>query len=183
MKLALFLCLSLLPQGAAFFSSLGSRQASTASSKGTPSVSSTARVQRKYQNWTWKSKYGEHGINYRIEGPVDGPPILLTHGFGANLNHFRFDIPSLVQAGYRVYAMDLLGFGASDKPSNVPYSVELFTQQMIDFIGSQMDSEQPWILAGNSIGGLCSLNVAAKRERDIQFPFDISTIVLFNSGK
>ena len=50
----------------------------------------------------------DYNINYRVEGPKDGPPILLVHGFGANVNHFRFQFPTLVAEGYRVYAVDLL---------------------------------------------------------------------------
>lgn len=142
---------------------------------------SPPRVQREYETWTWKSNHGTYRINYRAEGPKDGTPILLTHGFGANLNHFRHQFPALVDSGYRVYAMDLLGFGASEKPSNVPYSIDLFTQQMIDFVATH--DKGSWILAGNSMGGLCSLNAAAKVGKAHTPRFDISTIILFNSGK
>lgn len=55
-------------------------------------------------------------------GPEDGPPILLIHGFGASVGHFRRNFPVLVGAGYRVYAVDLLGFGSSDKPKDVTVS-------------------------------------------------------------
>lgn len=54
-----------------------------------------------------------------IKGPQNGPPILLIHGFGASVGHFRKNIPVLAGEGYRVYAIDLLGFGASDKPKDV----------------------------------------------------------------
>jgi pimeloyl-ACP methyl ester carboxylesterase len=68
-----------------------------------------------------------------------------------------------------VYGIDLIGFGASDKPSgpHVPYSIELFVQLLCDFISyindqrreQQHQQQQPqplpsWIVAGNSIGGL-----------------------------
>lgn len=115
-------------------------------------------VQRFHETWEWttqdtKGKPRTYQINYRVEG--EGPPLLLVHGFGANLNHFRYNIPALVQAGYKVYALDLLGFGGSEKPSKpetVGFSIELFAQQMVDFMESR-NEEQPWILAGNSIGG------------------------------
>lgn len=54
-----------------------------------------------------------------FQGPDNAPPILLIHGFGASVGHFRKNIPTLVGEGYRVYAIDLLGFGASDKPTDV----------------------------------------------------------------
>ena len=43
----------------------------------------------------------------------------MIHGFGASVGHFRKNIPVLAGEGYRVYAIDLLGFGASDKPKDV----------------------------------------------------------------
>ena len=149
----------------------------TINTKSTP-----PRVQREYETWTWKSNHGSFRINYRVEGPKDGQPILLSHGFGANVNHFRHQFPALVSEGYRVYAMDFLGFGASEKPANVPYSIDFFTQQMIDFVATH-DSDSKWILIGNSMGGLCSLNAAAKIEKSFVPPFGIAAVVLFNSGK
>jgi pimeloyl-ACP methyl ester carboxylesterase len=135
-------------------------------------------VRRNYETFVWtysdnESSNTSYNINYRVEGPVDGPPILLVHGFGANVNHFRFQFPALAASGYRVYAVDLLGFGASDKPPIAPYSIELFTQLLVDFVKS-MNAQKSWIIAGNSIGGLCSLAVAN------QIPECIRGVVLFN---
>jgi hypothetical protein len=73
-------------------------------------------------------------INYRREGNPNDPPILLIHGFGANVNHFRYNIPLLVQAGYQVYAVDVLGFGASDKPKDENYSISLWVDLVCDFM-------------------------------------------------
>jgi pimeloyl-ACP methyl ester carboxylesterase len=116
-------------------------------------------VQRKYETFLWMHEGREYDINYRVEGPLDGPPLLLVHGFGANVNHFRFQFQSLPQQGYRVYAIDLLGFGASDKPGDAPYSIELFAKLVQDFLLT-MNSKDPWMIAGNSIGGLTCLCVA-----------------------
>jgi hypothetical protein len=65
-------------------------------------------VVRFHQRWDWNYKGRTYQINYRVEGDDGNPPMLLTHGFGANLNHFRYNIPALVDAGYKVYAIDLL---------------------------------------------------------------------------
>jgi pimeloyl-ACP methyl ester carboxylesterase len=158
-----------------------------------------ALVRRKYKTFLWRNQHDlvddeeeeyYYDINYRVEGPIDGPPILLVHGFGANVNHFRFQFPALVDAGYRVYAVDLLGFGASDKPKDANYSIELFVQLLSDFIQAMSyknkekedenkqwvssDSTNQWIVAGNSIGGLCSLGVAER------LPELVRAVVLFN---
>jgi pimeloyl-ACP methyl ester carboxylesterase len=47
------------------------------------------------------------------------------HVIGGNAGHFARLIPYLAE-NYRVYAIDLLGFGASDKPANVEYGPELW---------------------------------------------------------
>lgn len=154
-----------------------------------------ARVQRIYQTYDWVSPATNltHSINYRVDGDptTSKPPILLVHGFGANINHFRYNFPLLVEEGHRVVAIDLLGFGASDKPSEEEYSIELWMELLCDFIRDKEDEimmkkrssygmngydEQKWIIGGNSIGGLCSLGVAKT------LPDKIQGCVLFNAA-
>jgi pimeloyl-ACP methyl ester carboxylesterase len=145
-----------------------------------------------------------YNINYRVDGPIGGIPVLLVHGFGANVNHFRYQFPALCAAGYRVYAIDLIGFGASDKPICAPpstattnhhssndatndrpfgYCIELFSELIRDFIvdidnnenqSTQHQQRRRWMIAGNSIGGLCCLSVAAT------IPDKIQSVTLFN---
>jgi pimeloyl-ACP methyl ester carboxylesterase len=80
--------------------------------------------------------------------------LVLVHGFGASIGHWRKNIPVLAAAGYRVYAIDLLGFGASTKPP-IDYSLELWQQQLYDFW--QTFIAEPTVFVGNSIGALLSL--------------------------
>ncbi|MEM7159551.1 MAG: haloalkane dehalogenase [Myxococcota bacterium] len=56
-------------------------------------------------------------IHYVDEGPRDAPPVLLMHGEPSWSYLYRTMIPPLVEAGRRVLAPDLVGFGRSDKPS------------------------------------------------------------------
>lgn len=56
----------------------------------------------------------------------------------------------------QVYAIDLLGFGRSDKPL-IDYSTELWRDQLLDFVAEFCD--KPAVLVGNSIGSLVSLMV------------------------
>lgn len=57
----------------------------------------------------------------------------------------------------QVYAIDLLGFGRSDKPL-LDYSTELWRDQLLDFMAEFVDA--PAVLVGNSIGSLVSLMVS-----------------------
>ena len=135
-------------------------------------------VTRKYETYSWK--YGDKvfDINYRVAGNGK-QPILLIHGFGANLLHFRYNQPILAEnENYIVYAIDLLGFGASEKPKDIEYSIELFSQLVQDFILDHRDETEnpsvPWILGGNSIGGLTCLATAAS------IPDSVAGIILYN---
>ncbi len=84
--------------------------------------------------------------------------MLLLHGFGASIGHWRQNLPSLSQQ-HTVYAIDLLGFGASEKVT-APYGIEFWVDQVYDFWRTFI--RQPVILVGNSIGSLICLAVAAQ---------------------
>ena len=58
-------------------------------------------------------------MHYVDEGPRDGPPVVLLHGEPTWSYLYRTMIPPLVEAGHRVLAPDLVGFGKSDKPTRI----------------------------------------------------------------
>lgn len=63
---------------------------------------------------------GEGGtlrVHHLDEGPADAPPVLLMHGEPTWCFLYRHVIPTLVDAGHRVVAPDLVGMGRSDKPT------------------------------------------------------------------
>jgi pimeloyl-ACP methyl ester carboxylesterase len=62
---------------------------------------------------------GGVGIEVSVEGPDDGRPVLLMHGWPDTHRLWRHQVAALSAAGYRTIAPDLRGFGASDKPSEV----------------------------------------------------------------
>lgn len=104
--------------------------------------------------WSWRG----HQIQYTVEGNANSQPLVLIHGFGASIGHWRNNIPVLAEAGYRVYAIDLLGFGGSDKPA-INYSLELWQELLQDFWQEYI--QQPTVFIGNSIGALLSLMMVA----------------------
>ncbi len=73
-------------------------------------------------NWPYKARYVSiDGLRqaYVDEGPADGDVVLLLHGQPSWSYLYRKMIPVLVDAGYRVIAMDHLGMGRSDKPIDI----------------------------------------------------------------
>ena len=103
--------------------------------------------------WTWQG----YKIQYTVMGT--GRPLVLVHGFGASMGHWRKNIPVLAAAGYQVFALDLLGFGGSDKPP-LNYTVEVWVELLKDFCTAHI--QEPAIFIGNSIGGLLCLMVVAE---------------------
>lgn len=102
--------------------------------------------------WNWKG----YKIQYTVMG--EGCPLVLVHGFGASIGHWRKNIPFLASGGYRVFAIDLLGFGGSDKPP-LNYTMELWSELLKDFQAAHIQA--PTVFIGNSIGALLSLMAIA----------------------
>lgn len=102
--------------------------------------------------WNWKG----YKIQYTVMG--EGSPLVLVHGFGASIGHWRKNIPFLASGGYRVFAIDLLGFGGSDKPA-LNYTMELWSELLKDFQAAHIQA--PTVFIGNSIGALLSLMAIA----------------------
>eukprot|EP00188_Purpureofilum_apyrenoidigerum_P004819 Plantae.Rhodophyta-Purpureofilum_apyrenoidigerum.ctg5751.p1 GENE.Plantae.Rhodophyta-Purpureofilum_apyrenoidigerum.ctg5751~~Plantae.Rhodophyta-Purpureofilum_apyrenoidigerum.ctg5751.p1 ORF type:complete len:355 (-),score=48.78 Plantae.Rhodophyta-Purpureofilum_apyrenoidigerum.ctg5751:233-1297(-) len=128
------------------------------------------RLQRQHKTWRWK----DYQINYKTTGPENAElKVLLIHGFGASVNHWFGLQGNLAKKGYEVYSIDLLGFGASDKVTDVTYEIELWAELVRDFVRERGGSG--WILAGNSVGSLVSLAAA-----NILGDEHVSGICLFN---
>ncbi|NTW51538.1 MAG: alpha/beta fold hydrolase [Chlorobiaceae bacterium] len=94
-------------------------------------------------------------IRYREYGPADSPftPLLFIHGYGGMIEHWDDNIPAFDKR-YRIYAMDLIGFGQSGKP-NVRYSLELFATQIKAFL--QLKGLERVILVGHSMGAASAI--------------------------
>ena len=132
-------------------------------------------------DWTWQGQR----IHFCQGGdPASEAVVVLLHGFGASIGHWRHNLPVLAQQA-EVYALDLLGFGASAKPpsrltgetgppGSVRYGFDLWAEQVVAFLAdrglwgpqaspSQSDPDRPrrrLHLIGNSIGAVVALNAA-----------------------
>jgi pimeloyl-ACP methyl ester carboxylesterase len=93
----------------------------------------------------------EHGrAFYRVAGVEDGrEPLIFLHDIGAGASSFmwRKNFDPLA-ADFRVYAPDLPGFGFSDKFANAPYSADLYTAFIRDFLRQEVRSAPAHLIAG-----------------------------------
>ncbi|GER27559.1 alpha/beta-Hydrolases superfamily protein [Striga asiatica] len=121
-------------------------------------------IDGKCRKWVWRG----YAINYFVYPQIDGdvagvsPPLLLVHGFGASIAHWRRNIPTLAQ-GHTVYAIDLIGFGGSDKPVGFQYTMEIWAQLILDFLDEIV--QRPTVLLGNSVGSLACVIAAAESNK------------------
>ncbi|XP_022886209.1 pheophytinase, chloroplastic [Olea europaea var. sylvestris] len=122
---------------------------------------STPPIEVKTSTWNWR----DYSIRYQYSGS-SGPALLLVHGFGANSDHWRKNIGVLAE-GHRVYSIDLIGYGYSDKPNprelglNSLYTFETWASQLNDFC-TDVVKDQAFFIC-NSIGGVVGLQAAVMK--------------------
>ncbi|MDA2945310.1 MAG: haloalkane dehalogenase [Actinomycetota bacterium] len=115
-------------------------------------------------------------VHYLDEGPTDGPVVLLMHGEPSWSYLYRNVIPSLVDAGHRVIAPDLVGFGRSDKPTEQSdYTYARHVEWMRQVVFDHLDLTDVTFF-GQDWGGLVGLRLVALA------PERYSGVVIGNTG-
>ncbi|MBV9389401.1 MAG: alpha/beta fold hydrolase [Chroococcidiopsidaceae cyanobacterium CP_BM_ER_R8_30] len=116
------------------------------------------------RDWVWRGWQTRYTYMRSSKPNQYATPLILVHGFGASIGHWRHNIPVLSEY-HTVYALDLLGFGASQK-APVSYKVNLWVEQVYDFWRTFI--QKPVVLLGNSIGSLVILAAAAAHPEMVQ---------------
>jgi pimeloyl-ACP methyl ester carboxylesterase len=75
-------------------------------------------------------------VHYLVEGPANGPVVVLVHGLGGSAEDWRNLTPYLVSAGFRVYRPDLPGYGRSQRPRDFSYSVRDEAGVVVGFLNA-----------------------------------------------
>lgn len=94
---------------------------------------------------------------YWASEPKQGYPILLVHGYGALIEHWRPIMRPLART-HTLYALDLYYFGYSARPSSVKPSKELWAAQLATFIEQVI--KEPTVVVGHSMGGIAVAQLA-----------------------
>ncbi len=121
------------------------------------------------RDWVWRGWQTRYTYLRAATGE-SSTPLILLHGFGASIGHWRQNLAALSQH-HTVYALDLLGFGASEKTS-APYSAVFWAEQVYDFWKTFVG--QPVVLVGHSVGSMVCLAVAAK------YPEMVKGLIMIN---
>lgn len=96
--------------------------------------------------------------------------VVFLHGLGSYLKFWRAQLDAVAAQGYRVIAIDQLGFGKSDKPALFPYTTESFGENVVELL--ERLGIKDAILVGHSMGGQTALSTA------IRFPDRVRALVL-----
>lgn len=111
-------------------------------------------------------------INYEVRG--EGQPVLLLHGWGANIKLFD-GLMNLLATKYRVYALDMPGFGGSEEPP-CPWCVDDYTDFVLYFIEEQGIKEAT--LLGHSFGGRVIIKMLSRQN----LPFTPLRVILVDAA-
>lgn len=108
---------------------------------------------------------GGVALNVRDEG--EGPPVLLLHGFPDSSLLWRHQIPVLVEAGMRVVAPDLRGYGESDAPEGVEaYALPTILEDVVGVL-DELEIERVRV-AGHDWGAAVAWGLAALRPERVE---------------
>jgi pimeloyl-ACP methyl ester carboxylesterase len=112
-------------------------------------------------------------VRVRVEGPGDGPPLVLLHGIGRSLEDWDLQFP-LLSPTHRVIALDMPGFGYSARRPE-PATLAALARGVLSTLDA-LGEARPVHLIGNSLGGAVSLQLLALA------PDRVASLVLVNSA-
>lgn len=116
-------------------------------------------------------RVGRYRVHYFVGGR--GTPLLLIHGLGARSEDWAPEMPAYAKNGFRVYAVDLLGCGRTDRP-NIAYTIEQQVQLMDGFL-TAVHVEKADVM-GWSMGGWIATEFA------LQHPQRVNRLVAMDSA-
>lgn len=120
----------------------------------TPPVVRSLRARPRTFDWR------EHGIVYYETGRADAPPVVLVHSIHAAASAWEWRaVFGDLGADHHVFAYDLLGFGASERP-DADYDAELYAELLRDFLVEVVDG--PAHVVASSLSGAHALVLAAE---------------------
>ncbi|MYA00229.1 MAG: alpha/beta hydrolase [Chloroflexi bacterium] len=105
-------------------------------------------------------------LNYVIDGPTDGRPVLFVHGILTCRAHWLLNLPAFHEAGFRSIAIDLLGHGSSPAPeAEAAYHPDRYVERFCAL--RELVEAERWFVVGQSLGAALTLNYAMSRPDEV----------------
>ncbi|WP_232251364.1 alpha/beta fold hydrolase [Oscillatoria acuminata] len=109
------------------------------------------------RDWIWRGYQIRYTYIRSPQAQANAVPLIFLHGFGSSLGQWRFNLRPISEY-HTIYALDFLGFGASEKAS-ANYRVSLWAELVYDFWRSFI--AKPAVVIGHSLGALIALTTVA----------------------
>jgi pimeloyl-ACP methyl ester carboxylesterase len=119
------------------------------------------------------ARYGlpdDTNVCYVELNPTGAQTLVFVHGLGSYLKFWRHQLDAFAAQGYRVIAVDMIGYGKSDKPGSFPYTTEAMGDVLLEVL--EAAAVKSPVLVGHSMGGQIALSLA------IRHPTRMEAIVL-----
>ncbi|WP_136659043.1 alpha/beta hydrolase [Nitratireductor sp. XY-223] len=110
-------------------------------------------------------------LYFSRRGPVDGPVVVMVHGFGTPHFVFEQNASALAAAGFHVVLFDHFGRGWSDRP-HARYDPAFYDLELASLIDA-LTLKEPVALVGYSMGGIIAAEFA------VRHPERLSAVFLF----
>lgn len=108
-----------------------------------------------------------NGIELHVVEAGSGPAVVLCHGFPELAYSWRHQIPVLAEAGYRVLAPDMRGYGRSSRPAEIDaYDMDTIAADLaglLDAVG-----EEQAVFVGHDFGGPAVWHMALARPERVR---------------
>ena len=105
-------------------------------------------------------------LNYVIDGPPEGRPVLFVHGILTCREHWRLNLPAFHEAGFRSVTVELFGHGSSPAPEDeAAYHPDRYADQfgaLREHVGVDR-----WFVVGQSLGAALTLSYAMSRPEEV----------------
>src|SRR5215510_12430876 len=109
-------------------------------------------------------------VHYQEVGKKTAPPLILIHGFASSTLVWSKVFLGLADAGFRVIALDLLGYGYSGKPRNGEYTIEGQTRLVTRLLDTLRIKRAH--IVGSSYGGAVAATCA------LDYPNRVDKLIL-----
>jgi len=106
-------------------------------------------------------------IRYLESGKGKKRHILFIHGLGSAADRWM-KIPDTLSSDFHSVAIDLPGFGESDKPARIDYAIDQFRKFIISFLKEISIHNEPTNLIGHSLGGYIASEIAIQNQNHVQ---------------
>ena len=120
-----------------------------------------------------------HRVHYHEVGQASQqrPTLVFLHGSGpgaSGYSNFHLNFPFFAELGYHVLIPDYLGYGLSDKPTDIAYTSAMHVETLRELLNSKDVSKA--VLIGNSLGGAISFQYA------LTYPEQVAKLVTMGPG-